>query len=1024
MTEDEVVQTLSQTALDIVQGALSAKQALAHLDMDAVSKDLSDALARGLSREMFRLGTPPQLHWQPAIALQLLLFRCLDVRAEPPAPPVLEEMSWNLVSTASLALWQVPDPSLYQEAMKRGKAAAETARDHGNPRGAGDLLHALGTLNLDPYGANRAIHAYDREMDEWRARAAAGETWDHARYVDIVADGYPDLATALQSAARFYREAAPLREGRNRALSLKALAQTLYHCHLHELPFDRQEMADAAGEALRGLDETEDPAVYAETQSYLRFAAGNDEAPPEGTTERWLSWSLDRTVERLGPEKTVQLVQQAYAELKDYPRLLNLLLDAAPLFRNSPHEPQLHFAVLRTFIRAQGVETYDLQNPPDEPLAQLHQQLLEQAREAHWDPARLAAGLLALADLSVALDQESLGIQYTDSALELAPLSTAKVLDSIRYVRALLLLNDGVNAVNHEEWNRSTARYTEALAAYLDAGIERGIDDVLGRINDVVRRGDSEAVLTVCGLLEARIDAIEVAAGDRVTPQLQSLLEQALRSQLLQGADGRLLWRLIQLSGARRFAAMLAAGSAYRINPRHLDPELLQRIHHQRLKVIDEGYLETTGDRLSDAILLSPYAVGSMLMMGDTAGDELANLEHRFDARLYEALVHSAEGSAGLLLNEEEVRATLGDKDVIVLYHYVDGSADGQVSPMLITALTTRDETRWQAFAFGHNPRMEMEIDGVPVVVTELSARVQALRETILEDPDGEPLSAQARASVESLHELLIAPIQAQLDTLRDAGKRHLCILPPGPLAYAPIHLLGNPPGTLFEQWTLSYLPTLQLLVHSYGGPALPRQRDPRVAAFGLSFVGNTLGYDELPESVEEAKAVASTMQAAPLLEAEATERRLLSALQGSRYVHVSTHGHQNPTSPSFHKLILTPEGDDDGYLNAYELLGLDLRGLELVTLSACETALGRFDRGMNPHGLPAMLLLAGAETVIGTLWEIEAGCSARFFTNLYTGLAQDKDKLTAYQEALHITREHHPEFRDWGAFYFVGRWS
>jgi CHAT domain-containing protein len=140
--------------------------------------------------------------------------------------------------------------------------------------------------------------------------------------------------------------------------------------------------------------------------------------------------------------------------------------------------------------------------------------------------------------------------------------------------------------------------------------------------------------------------------------------------------------------------------------------------------------------------------------------------------------------------------------------------------------------------------------------------------------------------------------------------------------------------------------------------------------------------------------------------------------------VHVSTHGHQNPVAPFFHKLILSAAGSDDGYLNAYELLGHDLRGLDLVTLSACETALGRFDEGMNPHGLPAMLLLAGTETVIGTLWEIEPTCSATFFTTLYRLLAEDQGKLHAYQNALRVTREHHPEYRDWAAFYYVGRWD
>jgi CHAT domain-containing protein len=161
-----------------------------------------------------------------------------------------------------------------------------------------------------------------------------------------------------------------------------------------------------------------------------------------------------------------------------------------------------------------------------------------------------------------------------------------------------------------------------------------------------------------------------------------------------------------------------------------------------------------------------------------------------------------------------------------------------------------------------------------------------------------------------------------------------------------------------------------------------------------------------------------------PLLEENVTKQYLLAALQHSRYVHIATHGYQNAIAPSFHKLVLASDGVDDGDLHAHELLGLDLRGLKLVTLSACETALGRFDRGMNPHGLPATLLLAGVETVIGTLWDIESTCSERFFTTFYTSLSDGQSKLGAYGEALRVTREHHPEFRDWGAFYFLGDWN
>ena len=978
-----------------------------------------------VSRQAFDFVKQADPKWQPAIALQTLLYVCIDTLDEPPPTPVIAELAWNFVSAASRALWFVPDPSLYKQATERGLVAVDLARKQGNLRGAGDLLHALGTMNLDPYAANRSTTTFEQEMQTWRAGAANGETWNHISYYDLSASGYPGMQEAFDAAAGFYREAATLLEGRQRALTLKALAQTLYNSHLRDMPYEKAEIEHAAREALEYLDQNEDPAVYFETLSYLKFAAeGKDDIAGE-FPEDWLNSSIDLSVRKLGTEKTVQLVNQAYSNIKDYPKLLRILLDAAPLFENGLQEAAYHIFVIRTFIRSVGVETFDLQNPPDEPIKELFDDAASSASKDDWDPARFAAMLLALADVSVVIDEEAYAVHLLDAAREAAPYATAKIRDSIAHLRAQLLLNDGVNAVNREDWNESTRRYAEALAAFLDVGAAQRISDVLARLADVVKRGDKEAAVSVCAILEDWIDSIEVVAGDRMTGQVRTVLEYAVRNQLEHGADSGALWRLMQLSSARRFAAMLAAGSAYQVHSANVAPDMLERIRALRAQVFQEGYVDTAGDRLADAVLLSPYAVDGMRMSGDTAAEQLANLEHQYDGLLYNALVHTAAGKVGLLATEADVRATLGPADVIVQYHVVDASEDGQTPATLVSAVTTREETSWLAVRFGSNqPRIKMAIDGVAVELTELSAMVQSLREQIQEDPEDEPFSEQAAASIKSISGLLIEPIQERLDALYQAGKRHLCIVPPGPLGYAPFHILGAVPGALLEPWAITYLPTLQLLVRNYGGPALLRRRDATVTACGISFKGNTAGYVELPEAVSGATAVAKTMGSVPLLEEDATGRNLMDALLNSEYVHIATHGYQNALAPCFHTLVLAPDGTDDGDLHAHELLGLDLRGLKLVTLSACETALGRFDRGMNPHGLPATLLLAGAETVIGTLWEIETACSERFFTTLYTLLGKGQSKLDAYSEALRVTRKHHAEFRDWGAFYFLGNWN
>ncbi|WP_075024262.1 CHAT domain-containing protein [Actinomadura madurae] len=59
------------------------------------------------------------------------------------------------------------------------------------------------------------------------------------------------------------------------------------------------------------------------------------------------------------------------------------------------------------------------------------------------------------------------------------------------------------------------------------------------------------------------------------------------------------------------------------------------------------------------------------------------------------------------------------------------------------------------------------------------------------------------------------------------------------------------------------------------------------------------------------------------------------------------------------------------GRVFAHDILKTDLRGVELVTMSACESALGRFDINDNLHGLPAALLSAGAAAIVGCLWPV-----------------------------------------------------
>jgi CHAT domain-containing protein len=109
--------------------------------------------------------------------------------------------------------------------------------------------------------------------------------------------------------------------------------------------------------------------------------------------------------------------------------------------------------------------------------------------------------------------------------------------------------------------------------------------------------------------------------------------------------------------------------------------------------------------------------------------------------------------------------------------------------------------------------------------------------------------------------------------------------------------------------------------------------------------------------------------------------------------------------------------------LYARDITMCDLRGVELVTLSACESALFRFDLNDNLYGLAAAFLRAGARAVLGALWPVRAEVASLFFLEFYSEIGAGHDKLFSYRQAQSTTRLKYPEYRDWAAFILIGDW-
>ena len=116
----------------------------------------------------------------------------------------------------------------------------------------------------------------------------------------------------------------------------------------------------------------------------------------------------------------------------------------------------------------------------------------------------------------------------------------------------------------------------------------------------------------------------------------------------------------------------------------------------------------------------------------------------------------------------------------------------------------------------------------------------------------------------------------------------------------------------------------------------------------------------------------------------------------------------------------------DGGILTALEATNLNLWGTKLVTLSACDTGVGEVRSGEGVYGLRRAFFLAGAETLVMSLWPVSDYVTREIMTGYYRGLQQGLGRGDALRQAqlalLARSNRRHPFY--WASFIQAGEWA
>lgn len=297
-------------------------------------------------------------------------------------------------------------------------------------------------------------------------------------------------------------------------------------------------------------------------------------------------------------------------------------------------------------------------------------------------------------------------------------------------------------------------------------------------------------------------------------------------------------------------------------------------------------------------------------------------------------------------------------------------------------------------------------------------------------------------------------------------GARHLFIAPDGELMKLPFEILRTDikDKYLINSYKISYINTGRDLLRLnnsinesnppvvIANPDFDLQEslccDKEIEDKTTSFSRNSrnmrledLSFDPLPYTEIEGNCVAKLLNITPILGTEAVERKI-KEIKSPSIFHIATHGfflenqplmvednlsskmHEIQSQYNYENPLLrsglalagaktwlqdgkVPIDAEDGLLTAEDIACMNLRGTKVAVLSACETGLGEVKTGEGVFGLRRAFILAGAKTLVISLWQVDDLATTILMDRFYHNLLERKlPRMEALKEAQIFLRD------------------